>query len=154
MPATDRVKEYIDKLPEDRKRAVTEIRKVINKNLPKGFSEGIAYGMIGWSVPHSLYPPGYHCDPTKPLMFICLASQKSHIGLYHMGIYAGPLEDWFKKEWPKHSKKKLDMGKSCVRFKKFEDVPLDLIGELASKLTPQQWVEQYENARSRQAAKK
>jgi hypothetical protein len=148
------VQDYLNDLTDDRKDAISAIRKVINKNLPKGFSEGTAYGMIGWSVPHSLYPPGYHCDPSKPLMFICLASQKNHIAIYHMGMYAGPLVDWFRKEWPKHSAKKLDMGKSCIRFKKFEDVPLDLIGQLASKMTPKQWIESYENALDQQTSKK
>ena len=154
MPEKKSVDDYINSLPGDRKQAIYEIRKVINKRLPKGFAEGIAYGMIGWSVPHSLYPPGYHCDPSKPLMFICLASQKGHIALYHMGVYAGPLADWFRKEWPKHSAKKLDMGKSCIRFKKVEDVPLDLIGELASKMTPKQWIESYEKALAQQTSKK
>ena len=147
MPTANEVKDYIDNLPEDRKKAVTEIRKTINKNLPKGFKEGVGYGMIAWSVPHSLFPPGYHCDPSKPLMLMSLASTKGHISLHHMGLYgAGPLMNWFKSEWQKHSAKKLDMGKACIKFKKLEDVPLALIGELATKLTPQQWVEQYQKA--------
>jgi len=147
MPTANEVKDYIDSLPEDRKKAINEIRKIINKNLPKGFKEGVGYGMIAWSVPHSVFPPGYHCDPSKPLMLMCLSSKKGYISLHHMGLYGNrPLMSWFKSEWPKHSAKKLDIGKACVRFKKIEDVPLGLIGELATKLTPQQWVEQYQNA--------
>jgi hypothetical protein len=137
--------EYIESLPDDRKDIIRKIRKVILKNLPKGFKEGIGYGMIGYVVPHSLYPPGYHVDPSKPLMMMSLASQKNHIALYHMGLYGGVHLDWFKKEWPKHSTKKLDMGKACIRFKKPEDVPLDLIGELCTRMTPQQWIHCYES---------
>lgn len=138
--------EYIDSLPEDRKKIISDIRKVILKNLPKGFKEGIGYGMLCYSVPHSLYPPGYHVDPKMPLGLISIASQKNHISLYHMCLYAGPLLKWFQDEWKKVSSKKLDIGKSCVRFKKPEDVPLELIGRLAARLTPQQWIEIYENA--------
>lgn len=141
--------EYIAGLPDDRKQIISDIRQAINKNIPKGFREGMAYGMIGWVVPHELYPPGYHCDPKLPLGFISLASQKNHIALYHMCLYAGPHLEWFKTEWPKHTSKKLDMGKSCIRFKKAEDVPLALIAELASKVTPQEWIEIYEKARNR-----
>ncbi|MFZ1676816.1 MAG: DUF1801 domain-containing protein [Saprospiraceae bacterium] len=138
--------EYIDSLPEDRKKIISDIRKVILKNLPKGFKEGIGYGMLCYSVPHSIYPPGYHVDPKQPLGLISIASQKNHIAMYHMGLYAGPLLIWFQDEWKKSTTKKLDMGKSCVRFKKAEDVPLELIGRLAAKLTPQKWIEIYENA--------
>ncbi len=137
--------EYIDSLPQDRQDIIRKIRKVILKNLPKGFKETMAYGMIGYVIPHSLYPPGYHVNPALPLGFINLASQKNHIALYHMGLYTGPHLDWFLKEWPKHSTKKLDMGKSCIRFKKPEDVPLDLIGELCTRMTPQQWINNYES---------
>lgn len=141
------VDEYIESLPDDRRIAITAIRDVVNKNLPKGFKECMAYGMIGWVVPHETYPPGYHCDPKLPLGFMNLASQKNHISLYSMCLYGGGTQlGWFQKEWPKHSKKKLNMGKSCIRFTKLEDVPLDLIGELASKVTPQRWVEIYEKA--------
>jgi hypothetical protein len=154
MPPAKTIDEYLAALPDDRRHAVTEIRRVINKNIPKGFAEGISYGMISWYVPHSLYPAGYHCDPSKPLMLISLASEKNHIALYHMGIYAGPLADWFKKEWPRHSSRKLDMGKSCVRFRKFEDVPLKLIGELAAQLTPKAWIATYEAALGRNSEPK
>jgi len=148
------IKEFIDSLPDDRKKPITELRRVINKNIPKGFKEGLAYNSIVWSVPHSSYPAGYHCDPTKPLMLMCLSSTKGHIALRHMGLYGStPLLKWFTTEWPKHSSKKLDMGKACIRFKRFEDVPLDLIGELATKLTPRQWVEQYKTALSQRARK-
>ena len=149
------VDEYLASLPEERKGVMTELRKAIKKNLPKGFQEVMSYGMIGWVVPHSLYPDGYHCDPRTPLPFMNIASQKNHIALYHMGVYsAQPLLEWFRAEWPKHSSKKLDMGKSCIRFKKPEDVPVALIGELASKLTPQQWIEIYEKLKPAGKAKK
>jgi Domain of unknown function (DU1801) len=139
------VPEYIDSLPPERKQIIGAIRKAILKSLPKGFQEEMNYGMIGYVVPHKLYPDGYHCDPTLPLPFLSLASQKNFIAIYHMGIYAQPkLSGWFQDEWKVYSTKKLDMGKSCIRFKKPEDVPLDLIGELATKLTPQQWIEIYE----------
>jgi hypothetical protein len=137
--------EYIDTLPEDRKDAMSELRNVIKKNLPKGFSESMGYGMLGYAVPHSLYPAGYHCDPKQPLPFLGIASQKNFIAVYHMGIYADPkLLDWFVKEYPKHVKTKLDMGKSCIRFKKPDQIPFKLIGELASKMTPQDWINLYE----------
>ncbi len=138
--------EYIESLPDDRKKIITQLRNTILKNLPKGFKEGVAYGMICYSVPHSLYPPGYHVDPKQPLGFMMIASQKNHIALYHMALYAGAHLKWFQDEWKKTSTKKLDMGKSCIRFKKPEDVPLELIGRLASRITPQEWIELYEKA--------
>jgi len=141
--------EYLDSLPEDRKAVMKSLRQVIRKNLPKGFQEGMQYGMLGYSVPHKLFPAGYHVDPRTPLPFLSLASQKNYISLYHMGLYQGLLLEWFQAEWPKHSKKKLDMGKCCIRFKKPEDVPLGLIGELCTKLTPQDWIAHYEAARQR-----
>lgn len=138
-------KEYIANLPEDRKEVIANLRKTIKKNIPKGFQEVMIYGSLGWVVPHSLYSQGYHCDPATPLPFINVASQKNHIAIYHMGIYSsGSLLEWFQGEWPKHSSKKLDMGKSCIRFKKPEDVTVALIGELAAKMTPQEWIEIYE----------
>jgi hypothetical protein len=147
--------DYIESLPEDRKKVITELRKVIKKNLDKGFSEGMGYGMMGYSVPHKLYPAGYHCDPKQPLPFMGLASQKNFVALYHMGIYADKkLHDWFVKEYPKHAKGKLDMGKSCIRFKKMDDVPVKLIGELASKMTAKQWIACYESAFNKSAKKK
>lgn len=141
------VEQYIAELPEDRKNIISEIRKVFKKNLPKGFEEGMSYGMIGFYVPHKLYPNGYHCNPKLPLPFINVASQKNHIAIYHMGIYASKdLLKWFEGEWPKHSTKKLDMGKSCLKYKKADEVPLKLIAELATKVTLQQWIETYEKA--------
>ncbi len=141
---------YLAALPDERRPIITAIRELLLKRLPEGFQEGIGYGMLCYSVPHSLYPAGYHCDPKQPLPFISLASQKNYISLYHMGLYEGKLLDRFRSEWPKHSAKKLDMGKCCIRFKKPEDVPMELIGELASKVTPQQWVEYYEAALKRE----
>ncbi len=140
------VNDYIAELPEDRKKAISELRKVIKKNLPKGFKEGMGYGMMGWSVPHSLYPPGYHCTPELPLPFMGIASQKHFIAVYHMGVYADPkLLKWFTDAHAKASPKKMDMGKSCMRYKKSEDIPYKLIGELASKITPEEWIKTYES---------
>jgi uncharacterized protein YdhG (YjbR/CyaY superfamily) len=139
------VEDYIKELPKERQEAITNLRKVIKKNLPKGFSEGMGYGNMGYSVPHSLYPAGYHCDPKQPLPFMGLASQKHFIAVYHMGVYADPkLLIWFTDAYAKAGVGKLDMGKSCIRFKKAENIPYALIGELASKMTPQQWIELYE----------
>lgn len=139
------VPEYIDSLPADRKKAIVAIRKAILKNLPKGFEEVMSYGMIGYVVPHKLYPAGYHCDPNLPLPFMSLASQKNYISFYHMALYEGKLLDWFREEWKGVSTKKLDMGKCCIRFKKPDEIPIDLLGELASKVTPKQWIEYYES---------
>lgn len=137
--------DYIDQLPEERKEAVNKLRNVILAQLPKGFSEGIGYGMLGYVVPHTIYPSGYHCDPKQPLPFMALASQKNSINFYHMGIYANKdIYDWFVNEFPKHSKKKLDMGKSCIRFKKPEDIPFQLIGELVAKISVEDWIATYE----------
>lgn len=139
------VDEYISNLPEDRKQAILKLRQLLNESLPTGFTETFSYGMIGFVVPHSLYPMGYHVDLKQPLPFITIASQKSHIAIYHMGIYANPkLLNWFKTEYPKHCKSKLDMGKSCIRFKKVEDIPYELIAELAKKVKPMEWIELYE----------
>ena len=139
------VDEYIATLPEDRKKAIAELRKVIKKNIPKGFQEGISYGMPGYVVPHSKYPAGYHCDPKLPLPFLTFASQKNFIAIYHMGIYAdSKLLQWFTEAHDKASAKKLDMGKSCLRYKNPEDIPYQLIGELVAKITPDDWIEMYE----------
>ena len=139
------VEAYIKELPADRQEAINKLRKVILKNLPKGFKEGMGYGMIGYVVPHTLYPKGYHCDPKLPLPFLSIASQKNAITLYHMGIYADPkLLDWFTKAYAKEVPGKLDMGKSCLRFKKPEAIPYRLIGELASRITPEEWIRLYE----------
>lgn len=143
--------EYLDSLPEDRKEAMMQLRKVIKKNLPKGFKEAMSYGMIGYGVPHSIYPPGYHCDPKQPLPFMCIASQKNFVALYHMGIYADPeLLKWFSDAYARVVPGKLDMGKSCIRFKKMEQIPYQLIGELSGKVTPEDWIAIYEkNMRQR-----
>ncbi len=139
------VKEYIDALPEDRQKVIKKIRSIIKKNLPKGFKETLSYNMIGWVVPLSKYPDGYHCNPKLPLPFMNLASQKNFVALYHMGVYADPkIYKWFVTEYPKHSDRKLDMGKSCVRFKKMDDIPYDLIAELVSKISMEDWIAQYE----------
>ena len=139
--------EYINSLPEDRKVSIEKLRNVILKNLPKGFQEGMNYGMMGYYVPHSIYPKGYHCKPTDPLPFMGFASQKNSINFYHMGIYANAaLYDWFVAEYPKYSTRKLDMGKSCIRFKKFEEIPFDLIGELVTKISVEDWIATYESA--------
>jgi Domain of unknown function (DU1801) len=140
--------EYIASLPEERQRIISDLRKTIKKNLPKGFKEQMTYGMIGYVVPLATYPAGYR-DPSTPLGFICIASTKGHIALHHMGMFDRDLLKWFQTEWPKHSKKKLDMGQACIRFKKAEDVPLKLISELAAKMSPQDWIGVYEKALKR-----
>lgn len=141
------IQEYIDQLPEDRKEPVTRIKNILAENLPKGFEAGMLYKMPAFYVPHSLYPDGYHCNPKDPLPFINVASQKNFVALYHMGLYAKKeLYDWFVAEYPKHCKYKLDMGKSCIRFKKVEDIPYQLINELAGKMTPGEWISIYETA--------
>ncbi len=137
--------DYISQLPEERQAPMKKLRTIIKKNIPKGFEETMNYGMIGFVVPHSEYPDGYHCDPKLPLPYINIASQKNFIALYNMGIYSDPaLLKWFTEEYPKHCKRKLDMGKSCIRFKKIDDIPYDLIGELVTKITVDQWVNTYE----------
>ncbi len=137
--------QYYEELPADRKEAMIKLRNEIKKNIPKGFKEGMGYGMVGWDVPHSIYPAGYHCKPEQPLPFLGLASQKNFIAVYHMGIYSDPkLLEWFTGEYAKQVKGKLDMGKSCIRFKKPENIPFKLMGELASKMTVEEWVELYE----------
>jgi len=142
--------DYFKQLPEDRQAPMNELRKVILKNLPKGFSETMSYGMVGYVVPHSKYPNGYHCDPKQPLPFISIASQKNFIALYHMGMYSNPgLLNWFTSEYSKYSKTKLDMGKSCVRFKKPDQIPYQLIAELVSKMTADEWIDTYEKALKR-----
>ncbi len=127
------VAQYLNELPEDRRAVITAVRKVILDNLPAGFRECMNYGMIGYVVPHSIYPAGYHCNPKDPLPFACLASQKNHMALYLMTVY-GPLGNWFHSEWKKTGKK-LDMGKSCIRFEKLDDLPLDLIARTIAKVS-------------------
>lgn len=137
--------EYIAEMPAERQSAFKKLRAAIKKNLPKGFQETMSYGMIGYVVPHTIYPSGYHCTPNLPLPFMCIASQKNFIAIYHMGVYADPkIYKWFTAEHAKISHKKLDMGKSCIRYKKPEDIPVDLIGELVSKITVEEWIKTYE----------
>ncbi len=139
------ITDYINALPDDRKAAVQQLHDTIVTHLPKGFEATISYGMIGYVVPHSIYPKGYHCDTKLPLPFINIASQKKCIAIYHMGMYADAnLLAWFTNEYPKHSKQKLDMGKSCIRFKKIDDIPHALIGALSSKMTVKNWITIYE----------
>jgi Domain of unknown function (DU1801) len=138
---------YIEQLPEDRKVVMQKLRNCILQNIPAGFEEIISYGTIGYVVPHGLYPNGYHCDPKLPLPFINIASQKNFTALYHLGIYANEsLLQWFVEEYPKHCKTKLDMGKSCIRFKKIDQIPFELIAELVQKMTVQDWITCYETS--------
>ncbi len=137
--------DYISKLPEDRKEAVMKLRQTVLENIPEGFEETMSYGMIGYVVPKTIYPEGYHCTPELPLPFINIASQKNYVALYHSGIYADKkLSDWFVDQYPKHCKTKLDMGKSCIRFKKIDDIPYLLIAELMRKMSSQKWIQVYE----------
>jgi len=139
--------DYIEKIDDlDKKSAITRLRSVIKQSIPQGFQEGIQYNMVGYFVPHELYPAGYHCDPKIPLPFMSIAAQKNFVAIYHMGIYSDlALLEWFVAEHAKRSTAKLDMGKSCIRYKKAEAIPYDLIGELASKVTPQDWIRTYES---------
>lgn len=142
----DTIQTYIQQLPEDRSVAIEKLMAIINQHLPKGFECQWSYGMIGWVIPHSIFPAGYHCDPKLPLPFINLASQKNFIALYHMGLYADEsLYDWFIENYPKHCSSKLDMGKSCIRFKKIDQIPYELIAELVSKMTVEQWINLYQS---------
>ncbi len=137
---------YLKELPDDRRKAIKAIRKEIRDHLPKGYKEGMQYGMIGYFVPHRIYPAGYHCDPSQPLPYAHLASQKNHMAIYLFGMYSNPeISDWFIQQW-KLSGKKLDMGKSCVRFKKIEDVPLALIGQVIAKVPVKELIREYEAA--------
>jgi uncharacterized protein YdhG (YjbR/CyaY superfamily) len=141
----DTPEEYIEKIQPERKEAISSLRKVILENLPEGFKETIGYGMIGYVVPKTLYPAGYHCDPKLPLPFINIASQKNHIALYHMGLYSNSeLLTWFLDEYHTQTNRKPDMGKGCVRFKKPEHIPYKLIGDLVSKVTVKDWISRYE----------
>lgn len=141
------VKEILINVPAERAEAFNKLHDVIVRNLPKGFEPGISYGGLGYVIPHTLYPAGYHCKPSEPLPFAGIASQKDSINFYHMGIYADPeLMEWFVTEYPKHTKQKLDIGKSCVRFKKMDDIPYALIGKLMKKMSAKDWIAKYEAA--------
>ncbi len=144
--------DYLDQLPEERRDPIERIFNLLKDNLPKGFEYAEQYSMPSFVVPHSMYPNGYHCDPKQALPFISIASQKNFIALYHMGLYADPsLYDWFVKEYPKYSKYKLDMGKSCVRFKRMSDIPFALLEELFQKQSAENWIELYEKNVKKQA---
>ncbi|MBI1182952.1 DUF1801 domain-containing protein [bacterium] len=139
------VADYLSKIPEERQAAFGKLRNTILEHLPQGFEERLSYGMIGYVVPHSVYAPGYHCDPKLPLPFMSIASQKNFVAFYHMGIYASEnLLNWFVAEYPKYVKTKLDMGKSCIRFKKPDLIPFELIGQLVEKMSASDWIELYE----------
>ncbi len=140
------VTEYIENIPENRLAAFKKLRKTIKANIPKGFKEGMSYGMPGYVVPLSTYPDGYHCKKDTPLPFASLANQKNFIAVYHMGMYVQTeIKDWFEKEYAERCKYKLDMGKSCIRLKKMEDIPYDLIGELFQKMSMREWIDIYED---------
>ena len=139
--------QYFDELPDERKEPLNKLRQIVRDNIPEGFEEVMGYGMPGYVVPHSIYPDGYHVAPDTPLPFISLASQKRHIALYHMGLYSDKeLLDWFTSEYPKHSERKLNMGKSCIRWAKPEHIPYDLIAELVTRMSVDRWVAIYESA--------
>jgi hypothetical protein len=143
------VAEYLAELPPDRRDALNAVRKVILKNLPAGIEETIGYGVINYVVPHKLFPAGYHCDPTQPLGFAALASQKNYMAIYLMTCYGHKeTNDWFVKAY-KATGKKLDMGKSCVRFKKLEDLPLDVIGQAIARVPLDKYIKAYEESRKR-----
>jgi len=148
------VKEYLAGLPEDRRAAISAVRNVVLDNLPKGYEEGMQYGMIGYYVPHSIFPAGYHCDPKQPLPFAGLASQKNHMAIYLMCIYGDDgTRKWFEAEY-KASGKRLDIGKCCVRFKKQEDLPLDVIGKAIARVPVAKYVAHYEKARQQMKSRK
>jgi hypothetical protein len=140
----ENVDEYVNQLPEDRQVVIEKLRKSIKENLAKGFEEETSYGMIGYVVPHSIYPSGYHCTPKLPLPFMNVASQKNFVAVYYMGFADKTILEWFTNEFPKHSKIKLDMGVGCIRFKKIDQIPYELIGQLASKMTVDDWITVYE----------
>jgi hypothetical protein len=140
------IQSYLDSLPEDNRKVIEQFRKVVKKNLPKGFEEVFNYGMIGYVVPHKLYPAGYHCNPSQPLPFISIAATKTAYSFHHMGLYAdADLLKWFEEAYPVHATGKLDMGKGCVRFKKPELIPFDLLGKLVTKMSAKEWIALYES---------
>jgi len=148
------VEEYLTGLPPDRREAISAVRKVILDNLPKGYQECMSYGMIGYVVPHSIYPKGYHCDPKLPLPFVNLGSQKNHMALYLMNLYGQPKnEQWFRKAW-EGAGKKLDMGKACVRFKRLEDVPLEVVGQAVARTPVADYIARIESFFEARANKK
>ncbi|MBL7472344.1 DUF1801 domain-containing protein [Robertkochia sediminum] len=137
--------DYEAALPAERREVIKKLRRLAAEHLPEGFEETMSYGMIGYVVPHERYPAGYHCDPSLPLPFLNIASQKNYVAMYHSGLYAdADLHDWFVKAYPDHARYKLDMGKSCVRFKRMDDIPYELLGELFKKITLDSWIALYE----------
>ncbi|WMC07869.1 MAG: hypothetical protein PQ275_24880 [Elizabethkingia anophelis] len=145
MMMSNLVQTYLEKVPDERKMAFEKLFNAIDDNLPTGFELTEVYGMLTWVVPLSSYPAGYHCAPGTPLPFLSLASQKNFLAFYHMGIYADKdLLEWFQESYTQHTKYKLDMGKSCVRFKKMDDIPYGIIAELSTKISPEMWIEKYE----------
>lgn len=148
------VDKYLAELPPDRRAAIAAVRKAILAALPAGYEEGMQYGMIGYYVPHSLYPAGYHCDPRQPAGFVCLASQKNYMSLYMMCVYGeSELSRWFQAAWASTGKK-LDMGKSCIRFKRVEDLALHVIGEAISRVPVEACIAMHEAARNRTPMKR
>lgn len=140
------VDEYLAQLPQDRREAIQAVREVILRNLDKDYEEGMQYGMIGYYVPHRIYPDGYHCDPKQPVTFAALASQKNYMSLYMMCFYGSPVErDWFETEWAKTGKK-LDRGKSCIRFKQLDELPLEVVGKAIKRITAKKFIAFYEQA--------
>jgi len=138
---------YLASLPADRQAVVRRLRAVLRKNLPKGFAETMSYGMLTWVVPHRLFPAGYHVDPRQPLPFVSVASQKQYVALYHLGLYQPRLLAWLEAEWPRHTAARLDLGKCCLRLRRLDDVPYDLVAELARKITPKAWIAEYQRSR-------
>lgn len=138
------IEQYLEELPEDRQMVISKIRKTILDNLPEGFEETMSYGMIGYTVPHSIYPAGYHCSPKLPLPFINLASQKNYVALHLMSMANQSIAEWFTNEYPNHSTTKLDMGKGCIRFKKLDQIPYKLVGEAVAKMDVNEWIAFYE----------
>jgi len=146
MTVKKEIEDYLKNIPAERTVVFNTLREIIRTNIPEGFEESFQYGMISYVVPHSIYPNGYHVNPKTPLPFISIANQKNFIALYHMGIYADKTTlDWFIIEYPKHCKRKLDMGKSCIRFKKTDDIPFELIKTLMNKMSCKQWIDIYES---------
>jgi Domain of unknown function (DU1801) len=139
------IQNHIDQIPDDRKPHFLKLRQTILENLPTGFEEQMSYGMIGYVVPFSIYPKGYHCNTSLPLPIINIDNKKNFIVMHHLGLYGNPkLLDWFVTEYSKHCTHKLDMGKGCVRFKKFTEIPFDLIAQLIQKVSVADWISNYE----------
>jgi hypothetical protein len=155
MPsAVKSVAEYLASLPADRRAAISAVRDVVRKNLDSGYEEGIQYGMIGYYIPHRVFPAGYHCDPKQPIPFAALASQKNHMAVYLMGSYCGRPEGpngetadtlWLRDAWSRTGKK-LDMGKACIRFTKLDSLPLDVIGEAIRRIPAKTYLARYQEA--------